>query len=278
MKLNNLKLAIFSLLLIMAACNKEAVKQNSIKSTANASEATLASNLVAWYTFDGDVLDHSGNGNDVVFNNATPATGKNGGLNTAYKFDGHSTFMRVANSASLQGVAKKGITMVAVFKVNGFFAQSCHQNRIFQKGYDDQSNGSYFLGFDDGEYYNYNECGQPVQTEFEKFYGTAGNGQGNTSGSRSTDYVQKNKWYVLVYSCDGNTKHSKLYVNGRLAVSENDNSSATYASNFSDLFIGRTESSQYPYWFNGVIDEIRIYNKTLSDDEAQLVSKNLGAQ
>jgi hypothetical protein len=37
--------------------------------------------------------------------------------------------------------------------------------------------------------------------------------------------------------------------------------------NKEDLFLGKKDNEQYPYWFNGVIDEIRIYNKALTFDE-----------
>lgn len=76
--------------------------------------------LLPGYTFDGNVKDHSGNGNDVFFNNATPARGKSDKENSAFKFNGSSSYMRAANSTSLQMTREKGLTLVALFKVEGF--------------------------------------------------------------------------------------------------------------------------------------------------------------
>src|SRR5947207_15595571 len=34
-----------------------------------------------------------------------------------------------------------------------------------------------------------------------------------------------------------------------------------------DLFLGRLSDPQFPYWFNGVMDEVRIYNRALKQYE-----------
>jgi len=56
---------------------------------------------------------------------------------------------------------------------------------------------------------------------------------------------------------------SKFYVNGVLISTATKSVSLT--PNSLDLFIGRNDdpTSLFPYWLNGVIDEIRIYNRAL---------------
>ncbi len=45
-----------------------------------------------------------------------------------------------------------------------------------------------------------------------------------------------------------------------------------FTANTNDLFIGRLDASQYPFWFNGVIDEIRIYERALCETEVKVLS------
>lgn len=56
---------------------------------------------------------------------------------------------------------------------------------------------------------------------------------------------------------------SKIYVNGELVSAVQ--KKANFAPNMNDLFIGKLNSSSYPYFFNGVIDEIGIYNRELPE-------------
>jgi len=62
-------------------------------------------------------------------------------------------------------------------------------------------------------------------------------------------------------------------VNGKLVKSWGV-SLGSYTPNNQDLFIGRHEdaTNQFPYWFNGVIDEIRIYNLALPDGAVKQLS------
>ncbi len=83
-------------------------------------------------------------------------------------------------------------------------------------------------------------------------------------------------WYNLTLISGG--KHSKLnaiYVNGQKAAFV-ENSSAPKEPIVKGLEIGRW-IGWYQFYFKGVIDEFRIYNKILSTEEIQaLVSKSIG--
>lgn len=74
--------------------------------------------------------------------------------------------------------------------------------------------------------------------------------------------LDANKWYHLVGTYDGSV--IKIYVNGTLMNTSSISGPFTYFTG--DLNIGRN-----PFWndrlFNGTIDEVRIYNKALSEDE-----------
>jgi hypothetical protein len=256
-----LLLATISATTFLASCSKEAANQSQLKTSATENVFAKA-NLVAWYTFDGDTKDHSGNGNDADFNSAIPTVGKNGVANTAYLFDGTSSYMTVPNSSSLN--PSTGITIIAVVQTLGFYQGQCHANRIICKGSNDDDNGRYTIGYDDQPYWNYEGCDMEVKSNKENFYGTYGDGQATATGVTDlATYVKQDKWYTLAYTFDG--RRSTFYVNG--APQAAGLRSTTYTPNSNPLFIGRNQDPSFPYYFNGKIDEIRIYNKALSQQD-----------
>ena len=60
-------------------------------------QINLTSGLVAYYPFSGNANDQSGNGNNAVFNSATLTADQFGNANSAYLFNGTSSYIRVAN-------------------------------------------------------------------------------------------------------------------------------------------------------------------------------------
>jgi len=224
---------------------------------------SLTDSLVAWYNFNGGSLkDSSGKGNHISFNNATKTVDRFGRANNAYLFDGSSSYMQVPNSPSLN--PKGLITIMAIVKLNGFYGGACHGNQVLQKGTVDQTQGVYSLRVSD----IVNDCAVKADTSKETalgFYGDYGFASGATN---SADYTHTGKWMTLVYTYDG--VQSRFYVNGVLKGLSN--TTAVFNANNNDLFIGRAESGIYPYWWNGVIDEIRIYNRALCEKAVQQLS------
>ena len=172
----------------------------------------LKDGLVAWYNFNkGSLKDSSGNNNHIIFNNATQTTDRKGRANNAYLFNGNGSYMKVANSPTINTVNK--ISLFALVKINGFYQGKCHGNRIIMKGNADYLTGTYLLTYDDAFYTNGQNCNNiSVDTLHQTFYGIAT----TTPESGNFQYVQKEQWYSLVYTNDGIT--AKLYINGVLAV------------------------------------------------------------
>ncbi len=246
------------------ACKKESAGTNTTIAGSNdntiadsTTDSSLLKGLVAWYTFNGDVLDHSGNKNNIVFNSAKPAKGKAGIPGTAYSFDGVSSYMQVNNKKSLNPLK---ITLYALVKPKGFYQGTCHYNLIIAKEYSGNDNGKYELGYSDQQYYGFSGCYQPVAADHEQAYGGYGNGVSAVGVWENSDNIQANNWYALAYTFDG--VYSKIYVNGVLKGKYTQ--SINFVANSSPVFIAKTGSDSYPYNFTGIIDEIRIYNRALS--------------
>ena len=276
---------IFSMQTHLSSCQKEVIKNDTlylkdtitihIRDTVNTRDTltvidsincscyNLNDGLVAYYNFNnGNLDDSSGNGNKIIFNNAVKTKDRFGRANNAYLFNGTNSYMQVKNSSSLN--PKGAITLMGIVKMNGFYNGICHANQIFQKGTVDQNQGVYSLRVS----YLSSDCYASLDTSREIAFGFYGDYNHAASAGDSTDFIKTNSWLTFVYTFDGQT--SNFYVNGRLVNTVS--GSAIFNPNSNDLFIGRAESNQYPYWWNGTIDEVRIYNKALCEGAVKQLS------
>lgn len=215
----------------------------------------LKKGLVDYFSFvNGNLTDSSGYGNNIIFNNATKTTDRFGNPNNAYLFNGTSSYMQVKNSSSLN---PDSITIYAIVNVNGFYTGTCSGNNIVTKGDQDDINGFYLLQFTDYSVV----CGTPNLNN-ETFGGGYGDNipKGTAAGAASVTPIKKGQWYYVAFTYDGSV--AKMYINGDLVSSVS--KSVNFTPNSDDVFIGRDNNSLFPYYFNGTIDEIRIYNRALS--------------
>jgi hypothetical protein len=239
-----------------------------IRDTVDCNCYDLKDGLVAWYNFNGGNLnDSSGKNNHIAFNNAVKTTDRFGRADGAYIFNGSASYMRVTNSGSLNPTS--AITLAAVVKVNDFYNGLCHVNQILGKvdNYGDYMPGFYNLRISD--YPDY--CGNPIDVNKQKFSGAYGDNNIGAAFTRTdTVFVKKSQWYNIVYTYESGV--SKLYINGELKDTRS-LAGNTFTPNTADLFIGKCNNSQYPYWFNGVIDDVRIYNRALCLGEVKQLNR-----
>lgn len=78
---------------------------------------------------------------------------------------------------------------------------------------------------------------------------------------------QAGEWTYIVGTCDGS--NLRLYVNGKLAAGP---LTVTNAPNTASARIGTSVDNLY---FNGMIDEARIYNRALTAEEIQQLYYNV---
>ena len=76
------------------------------------------------------------------------------------------------------------------------------------------------------------------------------------------DFIKKNQWYNVLYTNDGHT--ARLYVDCQLKYEVIFPEAFT---NNEDLFFGKSDDDIFPFWLNGDLDDIRIYNRALNDKE-----------
>ncbi|HEY9061702.1 MAG TPA: LamG-like jellyroll fold domain-containing protein [Pseudobacteroides sp.] len=205
--------------------------------------AASTGKLVAHYKFDGDFKDYSGNGNDgTTAGGAIPFV--DGKVGKAAKFNG-STYIEVPDSDSLD--LDKSFTFSAwIYK--GTYNQD-ENAPILQKLGDESINDSTPYSLLDNRYYPYMKLTDSDAAE----------------GSYWCDSkkVDIQRWTLLTATWNGNT--IKYYIDGVLSDSEVFRSTLPYSG--SNLIIGAFISTNGSQYLNGVIDDLRIYDYALADND-----------
>jgi len=223
-------------------------------STAVTAQVNLSLGLVGWYPFDGSLNDQSGNNNNPSSSNVSFTQDRFGNANKATHFNGTNNFIRIPNSPSLNSTNKLSIAVWV--RPTGFYNGTCHGNSILMKGDADYLPGNYFLRYSPDPLAG---CQTSPPFSQEQVYG---------QGALATNpFLQLNRWYSVVWTCDGTT--CKIYVDCVLRGS-GPIGSFTF-TNLYDLFIGRLNDATYPYWLNGDLDDLRIYNRDLTTDEVNVL-------
>jgi len=222
----------------------------------------LNKGLVAYYPFNGNANDMSGNNNNPVFNNAVLATNRFGEPNSAYHFNGVDTYMKIPNSKTLN--FGNQITLSVWIKPAGFYPGICHANSILLKGAADYYPGNYTLRFDDALFTNGQGCSGDSLTDVahENFRGTG------TPEKTYTPYIKKNQWYSVIYTNDGTT--ARLFVDCELKYAI---PFREHFTNEDDLLFGKTNDVMFPFWLNADLDEVRIYDRALKPAEIMALCK-----
>ena len=218
----------------------------AISLTNATAQSYLTNGLVAYYPFNGNANDASGNGNNGTVNGATLTEDRFGITNAAYSFNGIDNYIGFAGVPTSQ---VDNWTMTAWVKPESLSQpESLNQVEVaVTMGYNDPING-------DGYAFCINGPGEATEGElFGIFGGVAWINSGFTITST-------NHWYQLVMLRSSGV--TSFYVNG---VSTPD-STTTSPSTPTSFRIGSENGLRF---FNGAIDDVRIYNRALSAAEIQ---------
>jgi hypothetical protein len=214
------------------------------------------SGLVAYYPFNGDARDESGNGNDGTVYGATPATDRFGHASSAYSFDGTSDYIDCGNKPSLNIVA--ALTISAWVYTDQTDDNSDHA--IVAKTNLDVPEVQYHLMY---HYF--------TGTWRERVYDT--NGEiGLTYYDPSTGFVDNlsdtkiplGRWVHIAGTYDG--AKTKIFVDSVLDK-EYDAAIPQLNSNSVSMSIGGHSAGSIREYLKGSLDDLRIYNRALSPEE-----------
>lgn len=203
------------------------------------------SGLVAYYPFNGNANDQSGNGNDgTVYGGATFTQDRFGNANGAINLDGTDDYVELPNETRFD-LAE--LTIVAVFKVPDY----SRRNYLISKG---AEFGNYNLMI------NSSQDGNPGKAGYaHEILG------GNWSSKVTNDPVPLDEFVHVAVTLDSQT--FKSYLNGNPQVTAIPSSPLR---NDENVTIGKAFFSGLgDQFFLGAIDEIRIYNRALSETEVE---------
>jgi hypothetical protein len=213
----------------------------------------LKNGLIAYYPFTGNAGDSSGNNNHGNVIGASLTTDRFGDQNKAYSFNGSSNVIKVLRNAVQEPQNEISIScwIYPVYLANQGSDITSDATQILRKG----------AGFNTGYHLSWSNL---RNNKLEShYYGSWGN---VVHGVSNEPY--KNKWQNVVMTYSINAGISRLYVNGIQISSANCSKKLEHSD---DLYIGGFNTYQY---FTGKIDDVRIYNRTLNQDEITYISKN----
>jgi hypothetical protein len=209
-----------------------------------------ANGLVCYYPFNGDASDNSGNSNNGTVHGATLTADRFGNQNSAYGFNGISDYIEVGNSETFP---QDAITIC--FWLN--------RESIIPVGLENYISKEH--AFQSYEYPN-------SKLASGLYKGTPG----FWSSYESTVSLQNNsEWVFYAFTFDNFTHMGNIYINGLLDSTFTEYSQeAIVRESTYPMYIGRNGSSEV-YFINGKMDDIRIYNRALTQTEI-LSLKNEG--
>ena len=222
---------------------------------------TLKDGLVGYWSFDGNAMsetnayDLSGNGNHGTLTGGVFR--KTGKIGQALDFDGSSGYVNAGNQSSLQ--ITSSTTLAAWFKLDK--TQNGIYPRILSK------------------------LGNAPTAGYELLIGSPNDGGGKqnkpylqlgTSGGSLNwavaSAIQTGVWYHVVGVYNPTAGTGEIYLNGNLEKAETTFGSSAIGNNAVDLNSGRWSGAGSNY-FDGILDDVRIYNRVLSSDEIKRLYK-----
>jgi len=215
--------------------------------------------LVGYWGFNGNANDLSGNGNDGTVNGATLTTDRNGNANSAYSFNGVSNFIQCVNPGPV-GQTNFSIT----FWLNTSMVVNNSPNEGVGQiiGYGSETSGNGIAISVNGSAHNAG-CSQGITFD-------------NYGGALVKVDNFNNTWnfYTILndISMGLNVNTQKIYKNGILMTQTCWVSPVSPTTNIIGNFpirIGKYFGSSWvnPYFLEGKLDDIAIYNRALSQSE-----------
>ena len=202
-----------------------------------------SSGLIAWWPFNGNANDESGNDNNGTNNGAILTTDRFGFAERAYLFDGTSSFISIPTSSSLESPASE-VTFSAWVNMAGFSLVGQPFDPILTKS---NSNANAFM-------YRFT-----IDINGTGYY--AGTNDWTTNIGALHSFLL-NEWYMLTAALASDSAY--FYVNDSLIASYP--FTTNIQNNTLPLEIGR-DVPGITEVFNGKIDDIGIWNRALTPQE-----------
>jgi hypothetical protein len=240
---------IFIALISLCSCRKF-TWDNPYDTTNPSSEPpSLKNGLVAYYPFNGNADDESGNSNHGAVNGAMLASDRFGNLNSAYLFNGSSNFITVPYN-QIFDLPNSFTLSVWINTTNVNLGQ-----RIIDRSTGGTSN-DWLVDL------------SPNPTDLKKIRCIAGGAVTNLPYSNPS-ITQNNTWNLVTITYD--RQNIKFYINGNI---DNVLPLVTATPTSKNIVRIGASTSGGAGFFSGKLDDIRIYNRALTQDEITYLANN----
>ncbi len=201
------------------------------------------SSLVGYWAFDegsGTIAkDSSEKKNDgILFGDTSSVSGK---LGNAFEFDGVGDYIDVGDDMSL--------TFTNEFTVALWAKRTGAESRLI------------------GDYRNDLAGGWRIQMAVPQLGFVISDGVSDHSIVGDTS-ISSNEWYFIAGTYDKAHGILRVYLNGLKDKEDNSFTQGVLTSSTSNITIGRFSAFGTGY-FNGIIDEVRVFNRALSEEEVK---------
>lgn len=222
----------------------------------------LQNGLVAYYPFNGNALDYSGNyNNGMPTGSAAPTTDQWGNANSAYNFSGTTSagMITVLNSPTLQFTT--ACTFSFWLKLNSITGTN--------------GTGGIVAGGDHCVFAKDGDAGGGLYFNTALTAAGAMNNRIGNVSMTTCQYVETGistgQWQHFVYIMDATEQ--RMYING-LLVQTVPGAPNFATMNGKNLVMARYTSNWYP--MNGALDEFRVYNRAITPAEVAALSATGG--
>ncbi len=94
----------------------------------------------------------------------------------------------------------------------------------------------------------------------------------NTKKIYFPSLITSNEWTHIALTYDSTANDIKLYMNGKLQVTDEFTGSASTVNVNQDLYLGRGRYPSGSIFFDGSLDDVKIYDQVLSEEQIKLLS------
>lgn len=232
----------------------------------------ITTGLVAYYPFNGNANDESGNGNHFSVHGPTLTSGRNGETNAAYYFQGMPQAAQYLKNNNLSQLSGPQYSYSVWFKPTEYYIYS-----PLSSPYDYANFKAHCIVSINADNWNIGPASLLsiyVTPDLNQQTIHSGNwtsdGKGGNCGYTSN--LQKDNWYNATVTYDGTTL--SLYVNGQLQSSTVSSYSIV---NQKDMVIGGQRNGtnmDVMGGFIGSIDDLRWYNRVLTQEEISYIANH----
>ena len=216
--------------------------------------ADLTDGLVAYYPFNGNANDATGNGHDGTVSGATLTVDRFGNPNSAYSFDGIDDHINVTYADDFQ---LPSLTLSVWVRPTIDLTSLTVPTAIVTRGED--------LTSDNAAFGLFVWTGGHVSAHYED--------NSDNSHRYDTDFYPETNIWTHLAATKYSTGQLNIYSNGQLYMPPWDSTPQITTNCFQDLTIGAylPNPPSPPYdlvnFFHGALDDVMLYDRVLSADE-----------